>query len=448
MRICYVLNSGSPGGVEQHVLDLIRGFSGNSERSSEARERSLDQKQASLGEIKNEIFVICPWGEMAQRYFEAGAEVRIDAPKFDIDPFYILRLACFLRKNKIDILHTHQLKTAANALLAAAMNNALYQINRTVTARKQSLALFTPLLRVSHVHTPLSKWRVPGWKKMLNIFVYHYLVNWFADKEIALTESVKKVKMEEGIREDKLVVIPNGISLGKFENRISKSETNKAVVKIGTLSRLTVEKNVECFVDAIAELRARNKLRYSDGEREVRSELRCADKERVEKLASRCGGSVGFKTWMLNNEYSVLIGGDGALREHLEQQAQEIGVDDQIEFLGFVEEKNKVKYLRSLDIFVMPSLAEGFGISLIEAMAAGCACIASNLPVLKDVAGDTALYFDPQNPKDLAEKIAQLVSAEDLRKNLSNKGRHLVEQKYTMERFINEYFNLYGQIVG
>jgi glycosyltransferase involved in cell wall biosynthesis len=385
MRICYVLNSGSPGGVEQHVLDLVNGFAGS-----------------------NKVYVICSWGDMVPRYFQAGARIKVDAPKFDIDPLFIIRLANFIRKANIDILHTHQLKTSVNALIAGWLAG-------------------VPV-RISHVHTPLGMWQVYGLKKAINIFVYHHAVNLLASKEISLTPSVRRVKIKEGINADKVVVIPNGVSLKKFEYRISsafgkpkarpgKYGTGERAVKVGTLSRLTVEKNVSVLLAAI--------------ERFSKSKVRTgADASRVTHIA-----------------YQLFIAGDGPLRKDLEQQALELGIADRVEFLGFIDENEKPGYLHSLDIFVMPSLAEGFGIALVEAMACGCACVVSDLPVLRDVGAMSALYFDPTDAEELADILEELLANENLRAGLGQKAEERVRQQYSMGKFIENYSNLYKSLI-
>ncbi len=93
---------------------------------------------------------------------------------------------------------------------------------------------------------------------------------------------------------------------------------------------------------------------------------------------------------------------------------------------------------------MIPSLAEGFGIALVEAMASGCACIVSDLPVLKDVAGDTALYFDPYKPEQLAERIEQLVNNSELRSKLAKKACARVQNRFGMKKFIVNYKQLYA----
>jgi len=72
---------------------------------------------------------------------------------------------------------------------------------------------------------------------------------------------------------------------------------------------------------------------------------------------------------------------------------------------------------------VLPSLYEGFGLPALEAMAAGCPCLVSNVASLPEVCGDGALYCDPRDPADIARQLVRLVSDGDLRTRLVSAGR-------------------------
>jgi len=445
MKICYVLNSGDPGGVEQHVLDLTRGM-------------------VARG---HNVYVVCPWGEMVEKYFDAGAEVHIDSPKIDIDPFYIFRLIRFLKKTKPDVFHVHMLKTVGNGLVASKIfelasfltrGEALRSSSRTeagqgpaatsVVALPPEKAEKDPQLQrkeralkgatsrcgsavatVAHIHTPLPEWQIPWWKKKIDIIFNRIVTNWAADVVMALTESRKRVKIEgEGIDPKKIVVIPNGVEteFGSRNSEIGKEYRRKLgidteAVLVGTLSRLTVEKGVCYLIEALP--------RIAD------SDLR----------------------------FALLIGGSGELKDDLEKRAgsltSEVSANltsevkepmllPRIEFLGFVPEAEKWDYLSALDIFVFPSLAEGFGISLIEAMAAGCACLASDLEVLQEVGGDAVEFFETKNPEDLAQKLSGLIEDNERREELSLRAQERVEKEYSLEKFLNRYEELYEELLN
>jgi len=72
--------------------------------------------------------------------------------------------------------------------------------------------------------------------------------------------------------------------------------------------------------------------------------------------------------------------------------------------------------------FVYPSLYEGFGLPPLEAQACGSPIVISDIPVFKEIYGDSALYFNPLNPYDIADKIDQVINDENLRNMLIEKG--------------------------
>src|SRR3989339_281181 len=99
MRILYLVNSGQPGGVEQYILDLVKG----------------------LGSGDNKVFTWCAQGPIVRWYKDAGAAVSVKKINFDIDPFYIIDLVTFLKTNKIDVVHANELKVGINAMIATKL---------------------------------------------------------------------------------------------------------------------------------------------------------------------------------------------------------------------------------------------------------------------------------------------------------------------------------------
>ena len=97
-------------------------------------------------------------------------------------------------------------------------------------------------------------------------------------------------------------------------------------------------------------------------------------------------------------------------------------------------------------MFVFPTHAEGFGIVLIEAMAMGLPCLVSDIDVLKDVGGDSVMFYKVGDPADLRNKLDRLVVDKKLQDNLSRKGKKHV-QKYSMDKFWSNYKRLYGRLV-
>ena len=93
----------------------------------------------------------------------------------------------------------------------------------------------------------------------------------------------------------------------------------------------------------------------------------------------------------------------------------------------------------------MPSLYEGFGIPVLEAMSQGTPVIASDIPSLREVAGDAAIYFNPQDIDDLADKLYNACIDKELRNKLINLGSRQIEffsWKKTSEKMLGIYKEL------
>ena len=95
---------------------------------------------------------------------------------------------------------------------------------------------------------------------------------------------------------------------------------------------------------------------------------------------------------------------------------------DRIMFTGYVNDDDLKNYYTHADAFVFPSFYEGFGLPLLEAMAARCPVIASNVASIPEVCGDGAIYFDPYNADDIASKIVLTLSDKKLCSTLKDRG--------------------------
>lgn len=83
--------------------------------------------------------------------------------------------------------------------------------------------------------------------------------------------------------------------------------------------------------------------------------------------------------------------------------------------IGFVPDEDLPALYSAARLFVLPSLYEGFGLPLLEAMRCGTPCLCSGIPALREVGGDAAVYFDPRDPKDMGDRIGSLIKDETLR---------------------------------
>lgn len=115
----------------------------------------------------------------------------------------------------------------------------------------------------------------------------------------------------------------------------------------------------------------------------------------------------------------VLAGGHDEYWPGIKKFAQSKGLSEAVLFPGYVEEALLPSLYSCAALFVYPSLYEGFGLPIIEAMACGAPVLASPSASIPEVAGDAALYFDPASPDDLARKMLKVLTDKGLRADLA-----------------------------
>ncbi len=118
----------------------------------------------------------------------------------------------------------------------------------------------------------------------------------------------------------------------------------------------------------------------------------------------------------------ILVGRKGWLYDDIFAKARDSGYTDDLVFTDYVPDKDLVSLYNGADVFVYPSLFEGFGLPPVEAMACGTPVITSNTSALPEVVGDAAITVDPLNVEALATAIAQLLRDAELQKRLSLEG--------------------------
>ena len=133
----------------------------------------------------------------------------------------------------------------------------------------------------------------------------------------------------------------------------------------------------------------------------------------------------------------ILIIGDGSERKNLENLVKKLGLQEKVKFLGQIPNEKIPAYLAGADCFCLPSLREGFGIVILEAMAAGLPVIGTNVGGIKDLIedGKTGLLIEPKNPQAISQAINKIYSGQKFSKaNL---------KKYSWQNIASKVLELY-----
>ncbi len=203
----------------------------------------------------------------------------------------------------------------------------------------------------------------------------------------------------------RVCVIPYGVDLERFAPAPRVPGAGGRVT-VGAASRLSPEKGFDVLLRAVAMLR----------ERGVALE--------------------------------VVLAGDGPSRPGLERLAHELGLDGRVEFLGEVAHEAVPGVLQQLDIFVMPSTWEGFGVSALEASAMELPVVASDIHGIPDVVldGETGILAPPADVPALADAIARLAGDAELRRSMGAAGRAYVEREYRWQENAALMERLYAEM--
>jgi glycosyltransferase involved in cell wall biosynthesis len=124
----------------------------------------------------------------------------------------------------------------------------------------------------------------------------------------------------------------------------------------------------------------------------------------------------------------IIIGKKGWLFEEILQAPEKYGVSSRVHFLHNVSDDQLPIFYKHAIALVLPSLYEGFGLPVLEAMQNECPVITSNVSSLPEAGGDACLYVDPKDTSDIVKKMMQLLKEKDLRQKLIEKGKRQVKK--------------------
>ncbi len=239
-----------------------------------------------------------------------------------------------------------------------------------------------------------SERRLTSWLKTLSLL--------FVDQVVAVSQAVQADALDRyHLNPDKLTVVYNGISDQFLE--VNKRSISSPIT-LGTLGRLSPQKGLNTLIEAVSLSRQSN--------------------------------------------YQLLIGGAGELKEDLEAQIARLNLSDRIKLLGLVE---PLDFFSQIDIFVLSSHWEGFGLVALEAGAQRRPLIVSQIDGLAEIVdSERAYFFPPQKASALAEKIDYLIdnleSAEVLAK--VEKNYQYIKENFSVDKMITAYQDLYLNLIN
>jgi len=315
--------------------------------------------------------------------------VKVFPCKGRVDVSTILLIKKFLKTQKIDIIHSHGYKSNLYAVAASVGN--------TVS-----------LVATCH------NWLGDDRKMKLYAHLDKSFLNRF-DKVVAVSDSVEKEILEHNIPFAKVLIIPNGIDLDRF-NSGRKSDTLKRefgidhkCTIIGTVGRLSEEKGHSHLLHA------------------------------AEKVLQTYPDVV------------FLIVGDGPLREDLQDKALQLAQGRSGNPFLFTGVRNDMEKIYSLmDIFVLPSLTEGLPMVLLEAMAAQKPVVATKVGAVPRVVedGHSGLLIPPGDVERLAGAIMDLLDSPQRAQHLAQNGYERVRDHFSAKRMGEQYIEVYQDVLS
>jgi glycosyltransferase involved in cell wall biosynthesis len=234
-----------------------------------------------------------------------------------------------------------------------------------------------------------------------NTWYTRYLYNRKVDGVVAISCKISKLLIEAGVEREKIRLIHSGIDPKPFEAAANIRDVHPERVVVGMVAVLEERKGHRFLLEAAGRLKAQGyQIRYR-------------------------------------------VAGEGSLRKSLQKAATRLGVKDEVQFQGFVSDMPA--FLSQVDILVLPSLFEGFGVSVLEAMAAGKAVIASRVGGLEELVSDTVtgLLVAPRDVDGLARAIAKLAVDRALLREMGRKGRARLQANFTIERMAQQNEDYY-----
>ncbi len=230
-----------------------------------------------------------------------------------------------------------------------------------------------------------------------------------ASTSYAMAEQVKTILSADDLT---ITITPFGVDLQRFTN--TAIPFKKPSITIGVVKRLEHKYGIDILINAFAQLL----------------------------------DVVKHKQNLQTHEVNLMIVGDGSLELELKSLAKQLGVQNQVNFVGAVDNSVVPKYINQMDIFVVPSRIESFGVAAIEALACERPCIVANTGGLPEVikADETGIVVEQNSEKQFVEAIIGLLENKDRAIAMGINGRTDVLAKYSQQAALNTMTTLYKTV--
>jgi len=261
-----------------------------------------------------------------------------------------------------------------------------------------------PLVATFHPPFDRRRWNLTSSTQHLTYQVHApCLANY--DTTIVFSHLQRDLLVQLGVPHDRVVVIPNGVDSLKYSPGMSNLKQRFQCDRIFVYQgRIAIEKNVEALLKA-------------------------------------------WRNSNLSRRNKLLIVGDGILATTLQASYHE---EHGIHWLGYIaDEQQRINILRGADVFILPSFVEGLSLSLLEAMACGLACLATDAGADGEVlAGGAGIVLDPQRvTAELQTLLPILCDHPEMTSILGYKARQRVLERYTLDKNITQLEELYTRLV-
>lgn len=333
-----------------------------------------------------EIAVCClrEGGPYEQKFKDIGLDVKNLNMKTVLDIRIIPRLIKYIKKKKVDVVHTALIPADVYGLISARLAG-------------------VPLI-FSTIHNVDYYWQE---RKYFLYRAADRVSMRFATHIVAVSKAVENFISQWPEMRSNITTIYNGIDSQKYNENIDarnyKTELGLQgqVPTVGVTARIVRDKGLEFLLEAASYI--------LQGGRQVQ----------------------------------FLVVGDGPLRGKLESHAKKLRIEHNVFFTGFREDIPQI--LAILDIFVLPSLCEALPTSIIEAMFSGKPIIATNVGGIPEVVvdGETGILIPPKDSKILAEAITELLDSPEKRKRMGEMGRQRAFNHFSVEKMVENYEKFY-----